>query len=145
MDGNIKKIVSRYVNLYKTNNPFELADFLNIEVQKGELGDLFGCYMYLKKHRCIFLNHNLNYEDCKTVMAHELGHAILHIKTNCCFMKNKTLLTTSKIERQANMFAAELLISDNLVQELVDLNIEQISNITGINLQLIKIKLGVDI
>lgn len=145
MDDLIKKTVLRYINLYKTNNPFELADYLKIEVQKGELGDLCGCYMFLKKHRCIFLNHNLGYEESKTVMAHELGHAVLHFKTNCCFMKNKTLFTTSKIERQANIFAAELLISDKLINEFSDLNFEQISSITGINIQLIKLKLGVEL
>ncbi len=117
MANNIKNLVKYYVNTYKTNNPFELADYLKIVVQKGILGDYYGCYMYLKKHRCIFLNSDLNPFTEKMVMAHELGHAILHIKVNCCFMKNKTLLSTTKIERQANLFATELLLPDKIIVE----------------------------
>lgn len=145
MNDIIKKKVFKCINLYNTNNPFEIADYLKIEVQKGDLGELCGCYMYLKKHKCIFLNNNLNYEDAKIVMAHELGHAVLHAKTNCYFMKNKTLFTTSRIERQANIFAAELLINECTLRGYEGLNIEQISCITGINLELVKLKLGVEI
>lgn len=142
MGTDIKRIVAYYVETYKTNDPFELADYLKIIVQKGNLGEYSGCYMYLKKHKCIFLNADLDYVTLKIVMSHELGHAILHTKTNCCFMKSKTLLVTSKIERQANTFAAELLISDDMINEYKDFSIGQISGITGINADLVKLKLG---
>lgn len=48
-------------------------------------------------------------------MAHELGYAILHVKENGAFMSSKTLLLTSKIEQQANLFAAYLLITDDML------------------------------
>lgn len=141
MGKSIKEVVTYYKSLYKTNDPFELADYLNIEVQIGNLGDYLGCYMYLKKHRCIFLNKNLDGPMLKTVMAHELGHAIMDTKENCYFINNKTLLLTSKIERRANVFSAELLIEDSLFIEYKDYTIEQIAKITGYDIELINIKL----
>ena len=74
-------------------------------------------------------------------MAHELGHAILHPKDNCYFIRNKTLLLNSKNEVQANQFAAELLIPDSLIEEHKDLSIEQFSRLTGYNEKLIELRL----
>ena len=74
-------------------------------------------------------------------MAHELGHAILHVKENCAFMSNKTLLLTSKIERQANLFAANLLITDNMLQEYAGYTQEQFCNSTGYPMELLELRL----
>ena len=51
MRKDIKRLVSYYVDLYETRNPFELAKCLNVEVQIGVLGNTAGCYMFLKNHR----------------------------------------------------------------------------------------------
>ena len=51
----------------------------------------------------------------KMVMAHELGHAIMHRKENCYFIRNRTFLSTAHIETEANTFAAELLIPDSII------------------------------
>lgn len=141
MGNYIKNIISSYTKKYNTNDPFELADYINVEVQIGNLAEYLGCYMYLKKHRCIFLNKDLQGPMLKTVMAHELGHAILDPKENCYFMNSKTLLLTSKIERRANLFAAELLIDDRLILEYKDYTKEQLSIITGYDIELINLKL----
>ena len=74
-------------------------------------------------------------------MAHELGHAILHIKENCAFMSNKTLLLTSKIEQQANYFAAYLLISDKMLSDFVGYTQEYFCKCTGYPKELIELRL----
>lgn len=141
MGKDIKKIVAYYSKLYKTNNPFELADCLNIEVFKLPLGSMLGYYIYMKRHRCIFINSDIEDGILRNiVMAHELGHATMHRNDNCYFISNKTLLLTSKIERQANKFAAELLINDNMLKDYEGYTIEQFSKITGFNEELIKLK-----
>lgn len=68
----------------------------------------------------IYINSDLEDNSAKVVMAHELGHAILHVKENGAFMSSKTLLLTSKIEQQANLFAANLLITDDMLQNMPD-------------------------
>ena len=75
-------------------------------------------------------------------MAHELGHAILHPKENCYFIRNKTLLLNSKTELEANKFAMELLISDEFLEENKRYTIEQLSRMTGYHQKLIELRLN---
>lgn len=125
MRKDINRIVNQYIRRCGSRNPFDIAEYLNIQVQTGPLGSRCGCYMYLKRHRCILLNENLPEEERILVMAHELGHAILHRKQNCYFIRNHTLLLDSKIEREANLFAADLIISDELLLEAKERNYTQ--------------------
>lgn len=141
MKKDIKRLVSYYVNKYETRDPFKLAGYLNVEVQCGPLGSRAGCYMFLKNHKCIFLNDNLDEIEKKLVMAHELAHSILHRKENCYFIRNKTLLLTSKSEVEANKFASELLIPDEIILEHTDYTISQLSRLTGYSEELIKLRI----
>lgn len=136
----IKQIVSYYCKKFNTRNPFEIADHLGILYQIGNIG-CSGCYMFLKNHRYIFLNQNLSEYETRLVMAHELGHAIMHRKENCYFIRNKTLLLNSKIEIEANIFAAELLIPDNIIRENRDLTTQQLSRLLGYEQALIELRL----
>lgn len=140
MKKDIRKLVSSYVRKYGTRNPFKLAEYLSIQVQIGNLGSCSGCYMFLKNHRCIFLNENLDEREKTVVMAHELGHAIMHRKENCYFIRNKTFLLTSKSETEANKFAAELLISDEILLENKDYTIKQFSQLLKYSEDFVKLK-----
>jgi len=137
---NIKSIVSGHIRKFQTRDPFELADYLKIQYQIGPLGSISGCYMYLKRHRCIFLNHQLCNQELKVVMAHELGHAVLHKHENCYFLRNKTLLSASKIENEANTFAAELLIPDSIIYENPGCTKEQLARMLGYSKALLQFK-----
>lgn len=141
MNNNIRRAVAYYTKKTGTNDPFQIAQSLNIEVQYGNLGECSGCYMFLKNHRYIFLNQYLPENESRLVMAHELGHAILHRKENCYFIRNKTLLLNSKIELQANQFAAELLIPDSIINEYRDFTLEQLSRLVGYNQKLVELRL----
>lgn len=140
MQKDIKKTVAYYKRIYETSNPFKIADNLGILYQFGNL-DFEGCYMFLKNHRYIFLNQNLPDHEINLVMAHELGHAILHRKENCYFIRNKTLLLNSKKEIEANLFAMELLVDDTFVEENKHLTISQISRLSGYCEKLIELRL----
>ena len=140
MRKDIKRLVSYYVDLYETRNPFELAKCLTVEVQIGVIGNTAGCYMFLKNHRCIFLNENLSENEIRLVMAHELAHSILHRKENCYFIRNKTLLLTSKNEIEANTFAAELLIPDELIFDNPGMTDKQIAGIIGCDSKIMEFK-----
>lgn len=141
MRKDIKRLIAYYTKKFNTRSPFEIADFLNIEVQIGPLGSRCGCYMFLKKHRCIFLNEDLPEHEMELVMAHELGHAIMHRKENCYFIRNKTLLLNSKYEIEANTFAAELLIPDEVILENWNYTTEQLSRLLGYEQALIELRL----
>lgn len=140
MGNSIKEVVEKYVIKYGTRDPFKLARLLGIEVQLGNPG-CAGCYFFLKNHRYIFLNQNLPEHELDLVMAHELGHAILHKKENCYFIRNKTLLLNSKKEIEANLFAMELLIDDSFIEENKHLTIGQIARLSGYCEKLIELRL----
>ena len=140
MKRDIKKLVSYYVRKFNTRNPFDLADYLNVQVMIGDLGSRAGCYMFLKNHKCIFLNENLTSSERMLVMAHELGHAILHRKENCYFVRNHTLLLTSENEIEANTFAAELLIPDDLIMDNQGMTKSQLASLTGYTEKLLEFK-----
>ena len=136
----VKRLVAYYVRKYNTRNPFRLAEYLNVEVQTGSLGSRAGCYMFLKNHKCIFLNEDLEEHERTLVMAHELAHSILHRKENCYFIRNKTLLLTSKNEIEANTFAAELLIPDELIFDNPGMTDKQIAGIIGCDSKIMEFK-----
>ena len=142
MHSRVQKLVSYYIRKFNTRNPFELADCLGILYQVGNIG-CSGCYIFLKNHRYIFLNQNLSEQEMMLVMAHELGHALLHRKENSYFIKNKTFLLNSKNELEANLFAAELLISDDVILEYRYYNYttEQISRLLGYDQALVELKM----
>ena len=73
-------------------------------------------------------------------MAHELAHSIMHRKENCYFIRNKTLLLTSEIETEANMFAAELLIPDDLIYENPGMSKSQIARLAGYDERIMEFK-----
>lgn len=140
MGVNIKKIVLNLIKKYNTQDPFELAELLNIEYIIGSMGKCNGCYLYLKRHRCIFINDNLSDSEMSLVMAHELGHAILHRTENCYFIRNKTFLSTARIEKEANTFAAELLIPDSLIYENPGMTKGQLARLAGYDERIMEFK-----
>ncbi|NBI73632.1 Zn peptidase, partial [Clostridiaceae bacterium] len=59
----------------------------------------------------------------------------------CYFIRNKTLLSISKFEKRANLFAAYLLITDEMLMEYKGFTQEQFCNCTGYPKELIKLRL----
>lgn len=58
----------------------------------------------------IHVNNKLDEVSARFTIAHELGHYyMLHPKLNTPFLKQNTLLSVDRIERQANLFAMHLL------------------------------------
>lgn len=136
----IARLVKYYTKFCGTRDPFKIADRLGVLYQIGEC-EFDGCYIFLKNHRYIFLSNRLGADELQLVMAHELGHALLDRKQNCYFMRNKTLFSIARFERRANLFAAHLLINEDMVQEYKDFTREQFCQSTGYPEELIELRL----
>lgn len=103
----------KLVKCFETNDPFELADYLNLHVFFKPLHpDIMGFYKYYKKNKYICISSELDYHEQVATCAHELCHSELHEKINTPYLRKNTFLSVEKYERQANLFAAELLIPD---------------------------------
>lgn len=138
----VKKKVTALIRKYGTRDPFKLAEALGIIVVIGKMGNISGAYLYHERQRAIFLNEDLDEFEKLVVMAHELGHAILHKYENCYFIKNKTLLLTSKLEIQANCFAAELLIDETAISSsyLEQITLDEVACHFCVPVELVKLK-----
>lgn len=142
-DKKIHRLIRYYDHLLGTRDPLTIAKFLNIGIAFVPLGDIAGNYKLINRKRWIFINDQITIDSplFRVVFAHELGHALLHRKENCAFLKNKTLLLTTGIEREANDFAAQLLIDDSMLKEYENFTYEQFCNGTGYPKELIELRL----
>lgn len=139
----IRKLVKKYVSKYSTNNPVELAEYLNIQILYVPLGNISGFYKYIKRHKCIFINSDIEDEHMQRfILAHELGHALLHTRDNCYFLEKKTYIKIDRYENEANRFAIELLIPDDFIDEYSHCSIEQLARLTGYDESLIQCRMN---
>ena len=140
----VRSSAQHLMKKYKTNDPFELAEYLKIKIIYEDLGkNIRGYYQACPKLKVIHINNNLDYVDQKIVCSHELGHAILHSKLNIVFLHKHTYCVKNKFEREANTFAAELIIPDGLLLEYPEYSIEQIAALYNIPVELLKLKYNI--
>lgn len=139
----IKARVNRLVRFCKTRDPFEIIKGMNIILVTYPLEGVRGFYQYFQRNNIIYLDENLSDPERCFVLAHELGHMMLHKKSNAIFMDTRTQFNTSKYEQEANLFAMELLLPDQILDEYLQsgYSTEQLSRITGYYTELIKLRL----
>ena len=138
-----KRLIRYYERMTGNHDPVKIAEYAGIRLAIMPLGEIAGNYILIKRKRWIFVNDNIPDDSplFNVVVAHELGHALLHRKENCAFIKSRTLLLTSGIEREANLFAAYLLISDDILKKYAGYTQEQFCICTGYPKELIELRL----
>ena len=106
---------------YRTRDPFKIAKAMDIELVVKELGALKGFYKTIYGIPFIFLNRALDKKTARIVLAHEIGHHVLH-KEFAAFGFEETSLFSpaSRREYEANLFAAEFLIPDGDISEALE-------------------------
>lgn len=135
----IKNIVHRLFRKHNTRDPFILADALGILTIVEPLGALNG--YYTKKYRIKIIHINISESEQRFACAHELGHALLHPDANTPFLTKYTYLSVDKYEIEANKFALELLVPDELLLEYQDCTIDQVARATGYQKNLIELRM----
>ncbi|UMZ35588.1 ImmA/IrrE family metallo-endopeptidase [Priestia megaterium] len=117
----ISSVVRKLIEKYRTNDPLLIAEEMGVQVVPWNFPDeVQGMYKYERRNQFIFVNDNLSEKERNFVLAHELGHAILHPTHNTSFLRNNTLFSVNKFERQANTFAVELLLPDEIIHSYQD-------------------------
>lgn len=139
----IREKVNKLVRFYKTRNPFEMIKGMNVILVSYPLESIRGFYQYFQRNNIIYLDERLSESEKLFVLAHELGHMFLHKKANAIFMDTRTHFNTASYETEANKFAMELLLPDDIMIEYLKSGYtkEQISRITGYHEKLIELKL----
>ncbi len=121
-------IVSETEKLIKrtgSRDPFEICAALDIRVRKMNLKQkIKGFYFYQSRIHNIVIDESLSDTFSRILVAHELGHAVLH--KDLAMLKGFTELEIpiayekeDSPEREANLFAAELLLDDDTVLDFL--------------------------
>ena len=89
-----------------------------------------GYVQIYEKNKVIFINSVLSEVQRRFVLAHEIGHAVLHPKSSYFFINENNYVSKIKSEYEANIFAAEFLIDDVAVDrlELDGFSLEQLAS-----------------
>lgn len=112
MDAKTKTLIRKY----KTHDPFTIADALNIHIRYAQFEDgTRGLYYRTLRQRFIVIHEDLNEAWKKFVCAHEIGHDRLHPGLSRFWLDEHSISNPGKYEREANHFAANLLIPDSLL------------------------------
>lgn len=138
---NIRQRVDKLVRLHQTRNPFEIIKGMNVILIFHPLEGIRGFYQYFQRNNIIYIDENLPKSEQIFVCAHELGHMVLHKDSNALFMDSRTHLNVDSYEIEANKFAIELLISDDVLKGNREFTIEQLSRMLGYHEKLIKLRL----
>ena len=137
----IKKKADSLVRKFQTRNPLEIIQGLNVILVFAPLVDTRAFYQYFQRNNNIYIDENLTKHEQAFECAHEMGHMFLHKKANAIFMDTRTSFNTNKFEIEADTFAMNLLISDNMLREYPEYNVEQLSRLLGYEQRLIELRL----
>lgn len=141
-------IPEKLIKLYDTRDPFRIASYKNIEIMmRSDFDRQKGAFSLMLNVPFIFINSNLSPEMQRIVCAHELGHAMLH-RQLCRKMKNQTIYEyeifdiRDSTEYEANIFAANLLIDEDVMNEYFSYgyDIVQTSRAMNLNVNIMLIK-----
>lgn len=141
----MKDKANKIVEFYNSNNVNRIIEHLGIILLKSDLGSVKGFLQFYKNRYIIHVNYNIeNESEIDMVIAHELAHYFLHKNMNCFEFNSNSLYFENKVEKEANLFASELLLTDNMLLEefiyLESFTIKDISNYFNLPYELVELK-----
>lgn len=129
----IDNIILGLKDFNDTNNIYELYKELNISIRKLDSNNILlqGNEAFYTRsffgEEITFIKNNLCEPYEKFILAHELGHALLHPNIyEAAF--NKSLINVGKLEKQANYFAFKILNIELDPVEFEGFTIDQIAS-----------------
>lgn len=134
----IDDILNGLIELVGGNNIYDVLDYLKIyhypvnpdnPVLKGNKA----IYNRIGEFECIYYSDDLYNPDF--VLAHEVGHAVLHV--NEMEMFYNPLLNKGRLEKEADYFATMLLYKDRDFEDWIE-TIDDISRCFGIPTECVK-------
>lgn len=121
----ISEAVEKLIKKYDETDPFRLCRAMGIKLIYQAMGKhpeaVKGFFLESKRIRTITVNSDLPEVIQRIIVAHELCHATSHRKSGIhAFHEVAMFDQTSVLEKDANLFAAELLLDDQEVLEALN-------------------------
>lgn len=137
----IKKLTDSLVRKYRTRDPFEIIRGMNVILVFAPLIDTRAFYQYFQRNNIIYIDNSLSRHEQAFECAHEMGHMLMHKKMNTIFMDTRTGFNTDRFENEADTFAMNLLIGDDILMEYKGYTTEDIARILGYDRRLIELRI----
>ena len=146
----IKREVARLKAKYRTEKLRYICEALKIRVSHAPMGtnpdSCKGFFLVNARCKLIMLNSDLSEEIQRIILAHELGHAVLHCSPAIrAFHEFAVLDETDRMEYEANVFAAEFLVEDDEALEAFgdQMTLFQASSFLGVPPELLDFKVRI--
>ena len=117
----IYKEVEKLAKRFKTRDPFQILEGLNVVVGETDRYQKLKGYCFMSCQTIyVMISSFLSEEEKRIVAAHELGHVVLHrAQLKIAPMKDEYLYNMKdNTEYQANLFAADLLLQDDEIDKM---------------------------
>ena len=137
----IKKLTDALVRKYRTRDPFEIIRGMNVILVFAQLIDTRAFYQYFQRNNIIYIDNSLSRHEQAFECAHEMGHMLMHKKMNTIFMDTRTGFNTDRLENEADTFAMNLLIGDDVLVEYEGYTIGEVSRFLGYERRLVELRL----
>ena len=119
----IASVVEQLTKQHDTREPYTLCRALGIKVRYKDCENLLKAYFVtVSRIKSIVINNRIHSEVQRILVAHELGHAVLHQEIALLrgFQEFELFDANDPTEYEANLFAAELLIEDDELLALLN-------------------------
>jgi Zn-dependent peptidase ImmA (M78 family) len=137
MNRKASSLPSSLVRRFHTRDPFQIAAGLDISVRYISTKRQKGFAKIILNRKFIFLNQNMSEQMQRMTCAHELGHLLLHrdVLTQKKFLLEYELFDIQNdTEYEANVFAANLLIDEDELYELLETGADPVSAASALNI-----------
>jgi Zn-dependent peptidase ImmA (M78 family) len=163
MKNKAQKAAQTILNSVGYNIPIDIERIIqsyNIEIRSQSLEDSMSGMLVIKNGRAVI---GINQAHSKTrqrfSLAHELGHYLLHSKSTQVFVDASTIFFRDElaaegsdlVEIEANMFAAELLMPEQVLRQMIrqqpldafdDRAVQRLAAKFGVSVQALTIRLA---
>ena len=146
-----RKILSRLrhlVSKHGTQDPYELAEAMGIQVRLIRMQELRGFCVQVMKQYFIFIRDDISEQMQRMCCAHELAHVVLHKEYQAKEpgrLKLALYAGNSRAEYEANLFSSFLLIANGEVNDCLRQGMDLISvaSTLDVNVNLVALRLSV--
>ena len=136
--GGIVKAVEQVKSRYNEDDPVRLCKAMGIVLIYQSFGTaadaIKGFMIRIKRIDAIIVNSDMSPILQRIIIAHELGHAVLHKDSSLFPFREIALFDeSSRYEKEANLFAAEYILDDDSVMEALNTDNTFFSAAAGFN------------
>ena len=133
---------------YENRHPEQIAKEMGILIVPAPFKKQKGAYKVIERQPIIFINDSLHPVVREIVFGHELGHHLLHrtaaVRLGGFQEFNLFDMRESRMEYEANLFAAQLMLPDDEIKEYIykSFDIQQIAKVMNSDINLVAIKVA---